>query len=172
MAESEFITPAGQTIDRELLVAYLNTGTKIAPTWSPLGHRVDSSSMSYDMSKETKTDILGRVLTTMKKPTITQSFDALPVTADDTAAKKIWELAIRDQNVQALAAMDVMVAHYYEGSTESHFAERYDCCAISVSDFGGEGGGVLTMSSEVTFGGNRTIGKVSKTGDTVTFTEG
>lgn len=171
MAESEFNTPAGQTIDREMLVAYLNTGTKIAPTWSPLGHRVESSSMSYDMGKDTKTDILGNVRTTMKKPTITQSFDALPLTADDTAAKMIWKLAIRDQNVQALSAMDVMVAHFYEGSTQSHFAERYDGCAISVSDFGGDGGGVLTLSSEITFGGTRTVGKASKAGDTVTFTE-
>lgn len=169
MADLEFNTTAGQTIDREMLVAYLNTGTAVSPTWSPMGVRVSSGSMSYDMSKETNTDILGNTYTTMKKPQITQSFDALPLTSDDAAARHLWTLGIHDQNVQALSNQDVMVAHYYQGESTSAFAERYDSCAISISDFGGDGGGVLTMSTEVTFGGKRTLGKATKGVDGVTF---
>lgn len=165
MADVTFNTPAGQTIDRELLVLYLNTGTKETPVWSALGKRVESGSMSYDYEKDTKKDILGNTFTTMKKPTITQSFDALPLDADDTAAKKIYQLAVHDQNAQALASMDIMVAHLY-----SDWAERYDASAISISDFGGDGGGAITMSTEVTFGGTRTLGTATKSGNTVTFT--
>ena len=39
MADLEFNTASGQTVDRELLIAYLNTGTTSAPVWSPLGRR-------------------------------------------------------------------------------------------------------------------------------------
>ena len=45
MADLEFNTASGQTVDRELLIAYLNTGTTSAPVWSPLGSRVTDSSM-------------------------------------------------------------------------------------------------------------------------------
>ena len=44
MADLTFATPEGQTIDRELLIAYLNTGSKEAPTWSAIGKRVEDSS--------------------------------------------------------------------------------------------------------------------------------
>ncbi|MCR5138496.1 MAG: hypothetical protein K6C12_15615 [Oscillospiraceae bacterium] len=30
-----FNTPAGQTVARELLICYLNTGTAATPVWSP-----------------------------------------------------------------------------------------------------------------------------------------
>ena len=40
MADLTFATPEGQTIDRELLIAYLNTGSKESPTWSAIGKRV------------------------------------------------------------------------------------------------------------------------------------
>lgn len=36
MADITFNTPEGQTIARELLIAYLNTGSSSSPTWSPM----------------------------------------------------------------------------------------------------------------------------------------
>ena len=44
MAEYTFTTAAGQTVARELLLAYLNTGTGSAPVWSVIGKRVEDSS--------------------------------------------------------------------------------------------------------------------------------
>lgn len=63
-----------------------------------------------------------------------------------------------------------MIGHYYADSGEAKFAERYDSCAIEVTSIGGEGGGELRISSEVTYGGNRTLGTVSKSASGVTFT--
>ena len=68
MADLEFNTASGQTVDRELLIAYLNTGTTSAPVWSPLGSRVTDSSMEYDWQEESNKDILGTTRSTMKKP--------------------------------------------------------------------------------------------------------
>ena len=45
MAEITFNTTPGETVARELLIAYLNTGTADAPVWSPVGRRVEDSSL-------------------------------------------------------------------------------------------------------------------------------
>ncbi len=162
MAELEFNTPAGQTIDRELLIAYLNIGTPAAPDWEPLGLRVSDSSMEFDMSKKTEQDIIGNTFTTMKKPVITQTFDPMPLDASDAAAVHIWNLGVYNQNVQALASQDVMVAHFYATSGEAKFAERYPQSAIEITNLGGEGGGTLGMSTTITYGGTRALGTVTK----------
>ena len=59
MATNTFNTPAGQTVKRELMIAYLNTGTESAPVWSPFGKRVTDSSIEYDWSEETSQDNRG-----------------------------------------------------------------------------------------------------------------
>ena len=51
MADLTFNTTAGQTVDRALLVLYLNTGESGTPKWSPVGKRVEDSSAEYDWSK-------------------------------------------------------------------------------------------------------------------------
>lgn len=170
MADLTFSTTEGQTIDRELLVAYLNTGTTSAPTWSAIGKRVESSSEEMDWSTESSQDILGNTFTTMKKPTITQSFDPLPLDAGDAAAVKIWNLAIKDHDVQALSNQDMLIAHLYASSAQAKFAERYTSCAIAVTSIGGDGGGTLEISTDITYGGERTLGSVTESGGKVTFT--
>lgn len=164
-----FNTPEGQTVGRELLIAYLNTGTTESPVWSAIGKRVEESSVEYDWSKNTTTDILGNTYTTMKKPVVSQNFDPIPLDAGDPAAVKMWELGVKDQDAQTLSNQDMMIGHFYATSGEALFAERYSSCAIAVNSIGGEGGGRLGISSEITYGGTRTLGKVSKSGDKVNF---
>lgn len=165
-----FNTPEGQTIARELLIAYLNVGTSQAPKWAAIGKRVEDSTAEYDWGEESLQDILGSTYTTMKKPTITQSFDPLPLDSSDEAVLKIWNLAVKDQDAQALANMDMLIAHFYAENESKNFAERYSACALKPSSIGGEGGGNIEMPIDVTYGGTRTLGTVSKSGSTVTFT--
>lgn len=171
MPDIEFNTTAGQTIARELMILYLNTGTSEAPVWSAVGSRVGESDVEYDWGQESSQDILGKTNTSMKKPVITQSFDPLPLDAGDAAAVMLWNIAVKDQDAQKLSNLDMLVAHFYAKSGASNWAERYASCAAPVTRLGGEGGGNLTIGSEVTFGGTRTLGTVKKTGETVTFTE-
>lgn len=166
MANETFTTDAGRTIERELLIAYLNTGSDSAPKWSAFGKRVEESNEEYDWSAESKRDILGNVYTDMKKPTITQSFDPIPLDSGDAAAVKLWNLAVKDQDAQALSNMDVLIAHLY---SNGNFAERYTGCAIAVTSIGGSGGGTLDIAAEITYGGERTVGTVTKSDGTVTF---
>ena len=170
MADNNFNTTPGQTIARELMIAYLNTGTDSSPVWSPFGRRTTDSSIEYDWSEDSSQDILGNTWTTMKKPTMSQSFDPWDLDGGDAAQQKIYQLAVIEQNAQALTNMDVMIAHFYSGSKEAAFAERYSACMVKPSSLGGEGGGNLGMPVDVTYGGERTVGTVSKgAGGAVTF---
>lgn len=172
MADLTFNTTAGQTVARELMILYLNTGTYSSPTWSPLGKRVEDSSMEYDWSDESLQDILGKTYSTAKKPVITQSFDPYKLDGDDAAIVKIWNLAVKDHDAQALAAQDVLLVHFYAGTSSAPFAERYDSSLVRPTGLGGEGGGDMEMPVDVTYGGNRTVGTASKDSTTgaVTFT--
>nr|DAZ64036.1 MAG TPA: hypothetical protein [Caudoviricetes sp.] len=171
MADLEFNTAPGQTVDRELLIAYLNTGTTSAPVWSPLGSRVTDSSMEYDWQEESNKDILGTTRTTMKKPIITQTFDPCDLDAGDAAVLKIWNLAVKEQNVSALTNQDMLIVHLYAGTKDTAaFAERYSACMVKPSSLGGEGGGFVGMPMDVTYGGTRTVGTAAVSAGTVTFT--
>ena len=171
MADLEFNTASGQTVDRELLIAYLNTGTTSAPVWSPLGSRVTDSSMEYDWQEESNKDILGTTRSTMKKPIITQTFDPCDLDAVDAAVLKIWNLAFKEQNVAALTNQDMLIVHLYAGTKDTAaFAERYSACMVKPSSLGGEGGGCVGMPMDITYGGARTVGTAAVSAGTVTFT--
>lgn len=171
MADITFNTTSGATIERELMIAYLNTGTSGSPVWSPLGSRVTDSSMDIDWSVNSERDILGIVRNSMRKPIVKETFDPGALDAGDAAIVKLWNLAVKDQNYAALAAQDVLVVHFYAGTANTPFAERYSACAIAPTGLGGEGGGDMEMPYEVTFGGTRTVGTASKNSSgVVTFT--
>ena len=171
MPDLTFNTPEGQTVARELLLSYLNTGTAELPVWSPFGIRVEDSQMEMDWGKETTQDVLGNTYTSMKKPTITQSFDPWPLTSNDTALVKLWNVGVRDQDAQALANQDVLIVHRYAGTSDTAvFSERYPSSAISINNLGGPGGGQLNMASEITYGGVREIGTAKIQDGAVTFT--
>ena len=168
---ADFNTTSGETIARELMILYLNTGTTAQPVWSPLGKRVEDSSAELDWSDETIQDILGDTYTTLKKPVITQSFDPYRLDAGDAAIQKIWQLAVEEHDAQALANMDVLLVHFYAGTAATPFAERYPSSAIKPTGLGGEGGGSMEMPIDVTFGGTRVVGTASKNSSgVVTFT--
>ena len=170
MEDLKFNTTAGQTVARELLVAYLNTGTAEAPVWSPVGKRVEDSSIEMDWSVETKTDIFGNTYTTGKKATKTQTFEPCELDSEDSAQELIWNKAIKDNDVNAILNMDMLIAHYYAGEKTAVFAERYASCAVLPTGLGGEGGGNMGMPIEVTYGGTRTVGTVANVEGAVKFT--
>ena len=170
MADLTFNTTSGQTINREMLIAYLNTSSTSTPTWSAVGKRVEDSSMDIDWGEETKQDILGDTYTTMKKPTITQTFDPVELDSGDSAAVAIWNKAFKDHDYAALCAMDMLIVHFYAGTASTPFAERYEACSVRPTGLGGAGGGTVNMPFDVTYGGTRTIGTASKDSTTGAIT--
>ena len=172
MPDLSFNTNAGQTIAREMHIVYLNTGTSASPVWSAVGKRVEDSSTEIDWDTETIRDILGSIYSTMKKPTVKQTFEPCHLDSGDAAQVKLWNLAIKDQDAQALAAQDMLLVHFYAGTASTPFAERYAACMVEITGLGGEGGSNLGMPITVTFGGTRVTGTASREASTgvVTFT--
>jgi hypothetical protein len=169
MADLTFNTAAGAVVERKMLLLYLNTGTDSSPTWSVVGKRVEDSSMEYDWGEETKTDILGNVYTTMKAPVITQTFDPCELDAGDQAQVKIWNMAVKEQDVSAMTNNDLLVVHTYAGTAGSAvFAERYKACMVKPSGLGGSS--AVGMPIDVTYGGERIQGTASVADGAVTFT--
>lgn len=170
MADMTFNTTSGAVIERKLYALYLNTGTSSTPVWSPIGKRVEDSSAEYDWSEESKVDIFGVTYTTLKKPVMTQTFDPCELDAGDTAQVKIWNTAIKDQDIAAMGNFDCLLVHMYAGTaTSAVFAERYSACAIKPSSIGGSSN--VQMPIDVTFGGTRTLGTAAVAANgTVTFT--
>ena len=170
MADLTFNTTAGAVVERKMLILYLNTGTSSeTPTWSPIGKRVEDSSLEYDWGDESKTDIFGNAYTTMKKPVITQTFDPCELDAGDTAQVKIWNQSIKDQDVAAMCNNDLLVVHAYAGTADTAvFAERYSSCMVKPSGLGGSSN--VGMPIDVTYGGTRTKGTAAVADGTVTFT--
>ena len=175
MPSQTFNTVPGRNIGRELMIAYLNTGTTNSPIWSPVGRRVQDSSSEWDWESDTIRDILGNVYGTLKKPKITQSFEPGDLDGGDDAQLKIWNLAVNRQDPQALAAQDMLIVHFYAADSTTatnFFAERYSACMVRPTSLGGEGGGDLAMPIDITYGGTRTTGHASRNASTgaVTFT--
>lgn len=169
MADMNFNTKEGATVARKLLILYLNTGTNEAPVWSVIGKRVEDSSMEYDWGEETKTDILGDTYTTLKTPTITQTFDPCELDGGDKAQVKLWNQSIKDHDVAAMSNNDVLVVHAYTGEAEAGaFAERYMSSTVRPTSLGGSSN--IGMPIDVTFGGKRQTGTAKITGGTITFT--
>lgn len=173
MAGYKIDAVSGKSVAREKMIAYLNVGTSDAPVWSPMGRRTTSSSISMDYNEESNQDILGNTYNTMKKPIMSQSFDPWDLSGGDEAQEMIANLAIVEQDIQALTNMDMMIAHYWLASDDTvvkHFAERYSACMVKISELGGDGGANLGMSTDVTYGGDRTLGTVAVVDGAAVFT--
>lgn len=161
-----------QAFDRNLLVAFLNVGEKATPQWAPIGCRVLSSSEERDWQRESNKDIMGHTHNTMKKPITTQSYEPWPLAGNDAAQKKLWELAVADEDSAKLSNMDILVVHKYVTVNGKPWAVRHDASSIEVTSLGGDGGGSLNIDTTITYGGTRTTGTVDESGGEVTFTPG
>ena len=173
MPDATFNTPENQTIAREQLVCYINVATYASPKWAVIGTHVEDSSIEYDWSEETSQDILGITHSTMKTPTLTQSFDGVKLYEGDAAYEKIWTEGIKNQNPQALANEDMLIVHLYADSATASFAERYPSSMVKPTSIGGEGGGFIEMPFDATYGGEREVGTATKDAETgdITFTK-
>lgn len=170
MPNTTFNTNEGQQIQREMLLALLNTDTYASPEWAALGSTVTDSTVSYDWGEETNQDILGVTRTTLKKPTVTQDFDGVKIYKGDAAYEMIWVEGIQNQNPSALCNLDLLIVHLYAGVSATPFAERYPSSAIRPTSIGGEGGGFIEMPFSATYGGERETGTVTKDASTGTYT--
>lgn len=162
----------GEAASRDLMITYLNTGTTDAPVWSAMGRTVEDSSVEYDYSQETKTDILGETRVTAKTPTVTQTFSGNNLLAGDAVLNHILDMNVVRRNISEALNQDVLIAHLYlTDSEDKPFAERWKSSSVLMTTNGGAGGEMLASDIEVTYGGERVTGTISKgAGGAIEFT--
>lgn len=173
MADTYTITTSGEGISatREMMIAYLNTGTADAPVWSAMGAKVTDSNIEYDWSIETNTDILGATYTRAKTAQMTQSFSGAEIVAGDKVMNQLVNLAVVQKSAAQLVKQDCLIVHTYLKNGEGNsFAERYPASAVVPTTIGGEGGGFLVSNIDVTYGGTRSKGSATVAEGVVTFT--
>lgn len=169
MADLTFNTAPNTTVERNMLIAYLNTGPSEEPVWSPVGRRVEDSSMGYNWNEQSKVDIFGVTWNSLKRPVITQTFEPCELDAGDVAQVKIWNQSIKDQDVAAMVNNDMLILHAYAGDPDTGaFAERYHACMVKPSGLGGSA--TVGMPIDVTYGGERQPGTAKVVDGKVTFT--
>lgn len=165
MARASLLT-SGQIANREMELLAVNTGTYAVPVWALVGTRVESGEESYDYSANTAQDILGNTYTDLKKPIITQNFDAIPYIGGDEVMETIYENT-RNQDISAMTQYDCLLIHKYYGETGTpvkYDAERYPASTILATSIGGDGGGYLNYGLDITFGGEREVGYATYSG--------
>ncbi len=161
----------GEAASRDLMIAYLNTGTTEAPVWSAMGSTVEDSSVEYDYSQESKTDILGVTRTTAKSPKLNQSFSGGNLLAGDAVLNHILDINVVRRNVAEALNQDCLIVHLYlTDDKEQAFAERWKSSSVLLTSNGGAGGDMMASDIDVTYGGEREVGTATVTNGVVTFT--
>lgn len=174
MPENFNIVTAGEgaSASREMMITYLNAGTADAPVWSPMGAKVNDSSIEYDWGVETSTDILGNTYATAKTATMTQNFSGSEIIAGNDVMNRLTDLAIVKKSAALLVNQDCLIVHVYlKNNSDEAFAERYPASSVIPTSLGGAGGGSLVTDISVTYGGSREVGTAAVANGVVTFTK-
>lgn len=162
-----FNLDSGQKAERNLLIAYANTGTSETPVWEAMGLGVEDSSIEFDFGEETKTDILGKTSTNLSAPTRKQSFEPCEIREGSALQLKLYNI-IRNERWSELMNMDLLIVHYYVGTTGSFEAERFTGSTIVPQSLGGSK--TLDMPYDVIYGGDHALGTAAIASGVVTFT--
>lgn len=164
-------TGEGVSATREMMITFINTGTAEAPVWAAMGAKVTDSSIDYDWSVESSTDILGNSYSSAKTAQMSQTFGGSEIIAGDAVMNHLVDLAVVQKNAPKLMNQDCLIVHtYLKNEDEKTFAERYPASAVLPTTIGGEGGAALVTDIDVTYGGARATGTAEKTADGITFT--
>ena len=156
---------------RRLYVVAIQLPGAVGTAFRVIGHRTADSSLEFNTSIETSTDILGETFTDVQDMQENQAFE-FPITADDP---EIWQWVMdvyRRGAYNEYAGITALQIHAFEGMVGAYEAVRFDHCTIEPTSFGGPGEeGRLMLSITFHFGGTRTQGTADRAvrGVDVTF---
>lgn len=156
-------------IKRSEFATFLNTGTKLSPTWTRMGKGITSQTVSYNPATTSETYINEDNATTnldSYAPNI-----STPQTA--YAGEPIFEYVDglrRNRAVGSQAETEVLLVYIYDEAEGKYSAERNNA-VFQVDDFGGDGGSNVVINYTVNLNGDPVQGKAQiAEGGEVTFT--
>ena len=165
---TEFNLTNGQEAERKLLKTFVNVATASDATeWELIGEGIEESAIEYNTDTETSTDILGQTRTKVNKTEPAQSFEPYTVRGGSKLAFILWDIYRRNA-VSELTQFKVLVVHEFVGGSTGFAAETQDNCTITVTSIGGSA--YVDMPISISYSNKKTLGKVTYTGETPTFT--
>ena len=158
----------GQEAERKLLKTFVNVATASETAeWELIGEGIEKSAIEYNTDTTTSTDILGQTRTKVNKTEPAQSFEPYTVRGGSKLAFILWDIYRRNA-VSELTQFKVLVVHEFVGSSSGFAAETQDNCTITVTSIGGSA--YVDMPISISYSNKKTLGKVTYTGETPTFT--
>ena len=158
----------GQEAERKLLKTFVNVATSSGTAeWELIGEGIEESAIEYNTDTTTSTDILGKTRTKVNKTEPAQSFEPYTVRGGSKLAFILWDIYRRNA-VSELTQFKVLVVHEFVGSSSGFAAETQDNCTITVTSIGGSA--YVDMPISISYSNKKTLGKVTYTGETPTFT--
>ena len=162
---------AMEKIKRSLFATFINTtpGTT-GETWARMGKGITSQNISYNPNVTTEQYI--------DEDNAYSSVDSYAPSLDGTQTcykgDPVFEYidSLRQERaVGAALETEVLFVYMYAGESGSFKAEK-NKCVIQLGEFGGDGGGNVTMSYTIGLNGDPVVGTAAVNAGTVTFTAG
>ena len=157
-----------EKIKRSLFATFINTSPGETENWVRMGKGITSQNISYNPNVTTEQYI--------DEDNAYSSVDSYAPSLDGTQTcykgEPVFEYidGLRQQRaVGAALETDVLFVYMYAGATGSFKAEK-NKCVIQLGEYGGDGGGNVTMTYTIGLNGDPTFGTASVTGGTVKFT--
>ena len=162
---------AMEKIKRSLFATFINTtpgdGT---PTWARMGKGITSQNISYNPNVTTEQYI--------DEDNAYSSVDSYAPSLDGTQTcykgDPVFEYidGLRQNRAVGTALeTEVLFVYMYAGESGSFKAEK-NKCVVQLGEYGGDGGGNVTMTYTIGLNGDPVIGTAAVTNGSVTFTGG
>lgn len=160
---------AMEKIKRSLFATFLNTtpGDE-AETWARMGKGITSQNISYNPNVTTEQYI--------DEDNATSSVDSYAPSLDGTQTcykgEPVFEYIDGLRQARAVGAAletEVLFVYMYSGEGNSFKAEK-NKCVIQLGEYGGDGGGNVTMTYTIGLNGDPVVGTASVADAKVTFT--
>ena len=160
---------AMEKIKRSLFATFLNTGGE-TEVWSRMGKGITSQNISYNPNVTTEQYI--------DEDNATSSVDSYAPSLDGTQTcykgDPVFEYidGLRQNRAVGTALeTEVLFVYMYAGESGSFKAEK-NKCVVQLGEYGGDGGGNVTMTYTIGLNGDPVIGTAAVANGSVTFTSG
>ena len=161
-----------QRIKRSQFATYLNTTPASTATWSLLGDGVTNAKESMNPKTSSETYITDNTATI----SVDSYAPTMPVTATAKVGDPIFEYIRTLRNTRAILGdcetQIINVAMYEAAVSGTTYKATMHYCAISVDEFGGEGGVKMTQNFTLNFQGAPVQGTFDIVAKTWTATTG
>ena len=156
-------------IKRSEFATFLNTTPSSTATYSRMGKGITGQTIAYNPATTSETYIHEDAATT----SIDSYAPSINTPQTCYAGEPVFEYVDglrRARAVGADAETDILLVYLYSGTQDGGYAAERCKAAISIEEFGGDGGAPTSITYTISLNGDPELGTASVTDGAVTFT--